>query len=92
MKYILMIVMMMFFSLSAYDSDHSNVIDTSWILTPVLILFLMGIPLLALFQRPFRSDSNFPSSLLVCVSVSAMSSALWFLIFYMLAFVTGTFF
>jgi len=91
-KYLLITTMITLFPLSTYAGDKLNIIDTSWILTPVLIIFLTGIPLLMLFHCNSKPNADFSSALLVSSSVSAISSALWLLIFYVITIVTGVFF
>ena len=91
MKYVLIIVLVLF-SPSTYASDKLNIIDTSWILIPTLIMFLTGILLFMLFYRSSKPSASFSSALLVSSCVSALSSALWLLIFYVIALVIGIFF
>jgi len=92
MKYVFMVITLSLFSLSAYGSDKLNVIDTSWIFTPVLIMFLMGIPFMMFFYSSSSSNPNFSSALLVSSAVSAISSGLWLLVFYIIAVITSIFF
>ena len=67
-------------------ADVANSGDTAWILTSSALVLLMTLPGLALFYGGLVRSKNFLSVLIQCMAVAGMSSVLWIIVGYTLAF------
>ncbi len=63
-----------------------NLANTSWILTSSTLVLFMTVPGLALFYGGLVRSKNVLSILMQCFAITALSSILWFLAAYSLAF------
>ncbi|WP_417610240.1 ammonium transporter [Parasphingorhabdus sp.] len=67
-------------------ADVANSGDTAWILTSSALVLLMTLPGLALFYGGLVRAKNFLSVLIQCMAVAGISSVLWIVVGYTLAF------
>ncbi len=63
--------------------------DTAWMLTSTLLVLMMTIPGLALFYGGMVRRSNVLSMLMQCFTVCCLSTVLWMMLGYSLAFAEG---
>ncbi|WP_370694249.1 ammonium transporter [Psychrobium sp. 1_MG-2023] len=66
-----------------------NGANTAWILTSTALVLMMTLPGLALFYGGLVRSKNVLSILMQCFSIAAISSVLWLVIGYSLAFAEG---
>jgi Amt family ammonium transporter len=66
-----------------------NEANTAWILTSTALVLMMTLPGLALFYGGLVRRKNILSILMQCFSIAALSSILWFVVGYSLAFGEG---
>lgn len=87
------IIILMFTLLFAVPSIASetelNGANTAWILTSTALVLLMTLPGLALFYGGLVRRKNILSILMQCFAIAGLSSILWFVIGYSLAFGEG---
>ena len=77
-------------SFSAFATEPAlNGANTSWILTSTALVLLMTLPGLALFYGGLVRSKNILSILMQCFAIAGISSILWLLIGYSLAFGEG---
>lgn len=69
--------------------DQLNGANTAWVLTSTALVLLMTLPGLALFYGGLVRRKNILSILMQCFSIAAISSVLWFVVGYSLAFGEG---
>ncbi|MFT7652459.1 MAG: Amt family ammonium transporter [Limisphaerales bacterium] len=69
--------------------DTLNGADTAWILTATALVLLMTVPGLSLFYGGLVRTKNVLSILMQCFTITCVSSILWFVIGYSLAFGDG---
>ena len=92
MKKILTIFVLMFAGLSfpSFASPEGlNGANTAWILTSTALVLMMTLPGLALFYGGLVRRKNILSILMQCFSIAALSSILWFIVGYSIAFGEG---
>ncbi|KHF25481.1 ammonium transporter AmtB2 [Solemya velum gill symbiont] len=70
-------------------ADTINSANTSWILTSTALVLFMTLPGLALFYGGLARTKNVLSVLMQCFSIAGISSILWLVIGYSLAFGEG---
>jgi len=70
-------------------ADQLNTGDTAWIMASTALVLFMTLPGLALFYGGLVRSKNVLSILMQCFSIAAVSSLLWFLFCYSLAFSGG---
>ena len=63
--------------------------NTSWILTSTALVLFMTLPGLALFYGGLVNSKNVISVLMHCIAIACVSSILWLVIGYSLAFSNG---
>ena len=66
-----------------------NGANTAWILTSTALVLLMTLPGLALFYGGLVRRKNILSILMQCFAIAGVSSILWFILGYSLAFSEG---
>ncbi|WP_259366867.1 ammonium transporter [Colwellia sp. BRX8-7] len=71
------------------SNDELNGANTAWILTSTALVLMMTLPGLALFYGGLVRRKNILSILMQCFSIAALSSILWFVVGYSLAFGEG---
>ena len=71
------------------DEAQLNGANTSWILTSTALVLLMTLPGLALFYGGLVRKKNVLSILMQCFSIGSISSILWVVVGYSLAFGEG---
>jgi Amt family ammonium transporter len=76
-------------SLSFANDGQLNAANTSWILTATALVLLMTLPGLALFYGGLVRKKNVLSILMQCFSIAGVSSILWLVLGYSLAFGEG---
>jgi len=69
--------------------EELNEANTAWILTSTALVLMMTLPGLALFYGGLVRRKNILSILMQCFSIAAISSILWFVVGYSLAFGEG---
>lgn len=80
----------LFFSSAAGAAEPSlNGADTAWILTSTALVLMMTLPGLALFYGGLVRSKNVLSVLMQCFAVAGISSLLWLIVGYSLAFGEG---
>ena len=92
LKKILTVFALMFAGLSfpSFASPEAlNGANTAWILTSTALVLMMTLPGLALFYGGLVRRKNILSILMQCFSIAALSSILWFIVGYSLAFGEG---
>lgn len=87
---LLIILSSLLFSLPVLAEDTLlNSANTAWILTSTALVLLMTLPGLALFYGGLVRRKNILSILMQCFAIAGVSSILWFLLGYSLAFGEG---
>ncbi len=76
-------------TLAFADDGQLNGANTSWILTSTALVLLMTLPGLALFYGGLVRKKNVLSILMQCFAIAGISSILWLVIGYSLAFGEG---
>lgn len=71
------------------EEAQLNGANTSWILTSTALVLLMTLPGLALFYGGLVRKKNVLSILMQCFAIGSISSILWLLVGYSLAFTEG---
>ncbi|MFB0982347.1 MAG: ammonium transporter, partial [Alteromonadaceae bacterium] len=71
------------------STEVLNGANTAWILTSTALVLMMTLPGLALFYGGLVRRKNILSILMQCFSIAALSSILWFVVGYSLAFGEG---
>ncbi|MEP3227352.1 MAG: ammonium transporter [Parasphingorhabdus sp.] len=71
-------------------ADVANNGDTAWVLTATALVLLMTLPGLALFYGGLVRAKNFLSVLIQCMAIAGITSVLWVVVGYTLAFGTVT--
>jgi Amt family ammonium transporter len=90
MKKIIMILFALTFSLPSFAVEPAlNDANTAWILTSTALVLLMTLPGLALFYGGLVRRKNILSILMQCFAIAGVSSILWFILGYSLAFGEG---
>jgi Amt family ammonium transporter len=83
-------VLIKFFGLFLISSfviaDELNGANTSWILTSTALVLFMTLPGLALFYGGLVRSKNILSILIQCLAIAGISSILWLIVGYSLAF------
>jgi len=74
---------------SLANEDALNGANTAWILTSTALVLLMTLPGLALFYGGLVRRKNILSILMQCFAIAGVSSILWFVLGYSLAFGEG---
>ncbi|MDO6446804.1 ammonium transporter [Colwellia sp. 1_MG-2023] len=86
-------ILLSFFSLLSFTSSASenglNGANTAWILTSTALVLLMTLPGLALFYGGLVRRKNILSILMQCFAIAGISSVLWLVVGYSLAFGEG---
>lgn len=78
------------FSVPSFAEEVSlNSANTAWILTATALVLLMTLPGLALFYGGLVRRKNILSILMQCFAIAGVSSILWFIVGYSLAFGEG---
>lgn len=89
----LKIILLSLFSLlsfsSAANEGELNGANTAWILTSTALVLLMTLPGLALFYGGLVRRKNILSILMQCFAIASISSVLWLVVGYSLAFGEG---
>ncbi len=75
--------------LSSFAADELNSANTAWILTATALVLLMTLPGLALFYGGLVHRKNILSVLMQCFAIAGISSILWLVVGYSLAFGEG---
>jgi ammonium transporter, Amt family len=73
----------------ALAEDALNSANTAWILTSTALVLFMTLPGLALFYGGLVRTKNVLSVLMQCFAIAGVSSLLWFIVGYSLAFTEG---
>ena len=73
----------------ALAEDTLNGANTAWILTSTALVLFMTLPGLALFYGGLVRSKNVLSVLMQCFAIAGISSLLWFIVGYSLAFTEG---
>jgi ammonium transporter, Amt family len=73
----------------AFAEDALNAADTAWIMTTTALVLFMTLPGLALFYGGLVRSKNVLSILMQCFAIAGISSILWFVAGYSLAFGEG---
>jgi Amt family ammonium transporter len=90
MKKIMVTLFALTFSLPSFAVEPAlNGANTAWILTSTALVLLMTLPGLALFYGGLVRRKNILSILMQCFAIAGVSSILWFIIGYSLAFGEG---
>jgi len=92
MKKIFTFIAIMFAGLSFPSFANPEALsgaNTAWILTSTALVLMMTLPGLALFYGGLVRRKNILSILMQCFSIAALSSILWFIVGYSLAFGEG---
>jgi len=71
------------------EAEQLNGANTGWILTSTALVLLMTLPGLALFYGGLVRKKNVLSILMQCFAIGSISSILWFIVGYSLAFGEG---
>jgi len=71
------------------QADQLNSADTAWVMTATALVLFMTLPGLAMFYAGMVRARNVLSVLMQCFSIAAMSSIVWFVVGYSLAFGDG---
>lgn len=87
------LILMSLFSLLSFSSSANesglNGANTAWILTSTALVLLMTLPGLALFYGGLVRRKNILSILMQCFAIASISSVLWLVVGYSLAFGEG---
>ncbi len=86
MKKILILLTLMPMSVFAEGLDGAN---TSWVLTSTALVLFMTLPGLALFYGGLVRSKNILSVLIQCFAIAGISSILWLVVGYSIAFADG---
>jgi Amt family ammonium transporter len=90
MKKIIITLLALTFSLPIFATEPAlNGANTAWILTSTALVLLMTLPGLALFYGGLVRRKNILSILMQCFAIAGVSSILWFILGYSLAFGEG---
>ncbi len=90
MKKIMVTLFVLTFSLPSFAVEPAlNGANTAWILTSTALVLLMTLPGLALFYGGLVRRKNILSILMQCFAIAGVSSILWFILGYSLAFGEG---
>ncbi len=90
MNKIVITLLMLIFSLPSFAAETTlNSANTAWILTSTALVLLMTLPGLALFYGGLVRRKNILSILMQCFAIAGVSSILWFIVGYSLAFGEG---
>tara|TARA_R110002124_G_scaffold287363_1_gene473950 strand:+ start:9939 stop:11231 length:1293 start_codon:yes stop_codon:yes gene_type:complete len=90
MNKILITLLALIFSLPSFAAEPAlNGANTAWILTATALVLLMTLPGLALFYGGLVRRKNILSILMQCFAIAGLSSILWFIVGYSLAFGEG---
>ncbi|AWB57158.1 MULTISPECIES: ammonium transporter [unclassified Colwellia] len=90
MNKIVITLLMLIFSLPSFAAETTlNGANTAWILTSTALVLLMTLPGLALFYGGLVRRKNILSILMQCFAIAGVSSILWFIVGYSLAFGEG---
>jgi Amt family ammonium transporter len=90
MKKIITTLFTLIFSLPVFAAEPAlNGANTAWILTSTALVLLMTLPGLALFYGGLVRRKNILSILMQCFAIAGVSSILWFILGYSLAFGEG---
>jgi Amt family ammonium transporter len=90
MKKIMITLFTLAFSLPSFAVEPAlNGANTAWILTSTALVLLMTLPGLALFYGGLVRRKNILSILMQCFTIAGVSSILWFILGYSLAFGEG---
>ncbi len=77
------------FPQAVFAEDVLNAADTAWIMTTTALVLFMTLPGLALFYGGLVRSKNVLSILMQCFAIAGISSILWFIAGYSLAFGEG---
>lgn len=88
-KIIILIFTLLFAMPSIAGEAELNGANTAWILTSTALVLLMTLPGLALFYGGLVRRKNILSILMQCFAIAGLSSILWFVLGYSLAFGEG---
>lgn len=87
---IILLSLLSFMSFSSFANESGlNGANTAWILTSTALVLLMTLPGLALFYGGLVRRKNILSILMQCFAIAGISSVLWLLVGYSLAFGEG---
>jgi Amt family ammonium transporter len=90
MNKIIITLLALTFSLPSFAEESSlNGANTAWILTATALVLLMTLPGLALFYGGLVRRKNILSILMQCFAIAGVSSILWFIVGYSIAFGEG---
>lgn len=90
MNKILITLIALLVSLPSYAQEATlNSANTAWVLTSTALVLLMTLPGLALFYGGLVRRKNILSILMQCFAIAGVSSTLWFIVGYSLAFGEG---
>jgi len=85
-----LIFLLLFSPAAVFAADGDlNAANTSWILTSTALVLLMTLPGLALFYGGLVRSKNVLSILMQCFAIAGISSILWLVVGYSLAFGEG---
>ncbi|MGJ8693466.1 MAG: ammonium transporter [Thalassotalea sp.] len=85
----LFMLLLVAFSFPSFAADELNGANTAWILTATALVLLMTLPGLALFYGGLVNRKNILSILMQCFAIAGISSILWLVVGYSLAFGEG---
>ncbi|NMP32518.1 ammonium transporter [Thalassotalea sp. M1531] len=88
-KFLIFILLGLFSSASIAAEAKLNGANTAWILTSTALVLLMTLPGLALFYGGLVRRKNILSILMQCFAIAGISSILWLVLGYSLAFGEG---
>jgi Amt family ammonium transporter len=89
LKLILFTVLLLIPTYTFADTGALNGANTAWVLTSTALVLLMTLPGLALFYGGLVRKKNVLSILMQCFAIGAISSILWLMVGYSLAFGEG---
>ncbi|MBA6390582.1 ammonium transporter [Colwellia sp. BRX10-3] len=90
MNKIIITLLALTFSLPSFAEESTlNGANTAWILTATALVLLMTLPGLALFYGGLVRRKNILSILMQCFAIAGVSSILWFIVGYSIAFGEG---
>ena len=89
MKKLALLALTMLAPSLALAEDALNGANTAWILTSTALVLFMTLPGLALFYGGLVRSKNVLSVLMQCFAIAGISSLLWFIVGYSLAFTEG---
>lgn len=88
-KIIIALITLVFSQPSLAQESTLNSANTAWILTSTALVLFMTLPGLALFYGGLVRRKNILSILMQCFAIAGVSSILWFIVGYSLAFGEG---